>query len=146
MKMNSINGILVVNKKDGMTSRDVINKLNKIFNTKKIGHTGTLDPIAEGVLVTCIGSYTKLVDMLTSMEKEYIAEFEFGYETDTLDYTGTKLNDNNKNISKEELVNVLNSFVGKYNQQVPKYSAVKINGKKLYEYARDNIEIDLLVD
>ncbi|MBR1414080.1 MAG: tRNA pseudouridine(55) synthase TruB [Bacilli bacterium] len=137
------NGILIVNKEKGMTSRDVVNRLNKIFNTKKIGHTGTLDPIAEGVLVTCIGSYTKLVDMLTSLEKEYIAEFEFGYETDTLDNTGIKINEDNKKISKDELVNILNSFVGEYNQQVPKYSAVKINGKKLYEYAREKIDIEL---
>ena len=137
------NGILIVNKEKGMTSRDVVNRLNKIFNTKKIGHTGTLDPIAEGVLVTCIGSYTKLVDMLTSLEKEYIAEFEFGYETDTLDNTGIKINEDNKKISKDELVNILNSFVGEYNQRVPKYSAVKINGKKLYEYAREKIDIEL---
>ena len=138
-----MNGILVVNKEKGYTSRDVVNIVSKVLNTKKIGHTGTLDPIAEGVLVLTIGKCTKLCDYLTSNYKEYIAEFELGYETDTLDNTGSILKTSDKKVSGEEIVNVINSFVGEYNQEVPKYSAVKINGKKLYEYARNEEEVSL---
>lgn len=138
-----MNGILVVNKEKGYTSRDVVNIVSKVLNTKKVGHTGTLDPIAEGVLVLTIGKCTKLCDYLTSNYKEYIAEFELGYETDTLDNTGKVLKTIEKQVSEEDIVNVVNSFVGIYNQEVPKYSAVKINGKKLYEYARNEEEISL---
>lgn len=138
-----MNGILVVNKEKGYTSRDVVNIVSKVLNTKKVGHTGTLDPIAEGVLVLTIGKCTKLCDYLTSNYKEYIAEFELGYETDTLDNTGSVLKTSDKKVSEEEIVNVINSFVGEYNQEVPKYSAVKINGKKLYEYARNEEEVSL---
>ena len=144
MKMNNdINGIIVVNKDKGMTSRDVINVLNKIFQTKKIGHTGTLDPIASGVLVVCLGKYTKLVDLITAYDKEYIAQFSFGYETDTLDSTGNITKQDNKVIAYDELVKTLNNFIGDYEQTVPIYSAVKIKGKKLYQYARKNIEVEL---
>ena len=138
-----MNGILVVNKEKGYTSRDVVNIVSKVLNTKKVGHTGTLDPIAEGVLVLTIGKCTKLCDYLTSNYKEYDAEFELGYETDTLDNTGSVLKTSDKKVSEEEIVNVINSFVGEYNQEVPKYSAVKINGKKLYEYARNEEEVSL---
>lgn len=138
-----MNGILVVNKEKGYTSRDIVNIVSKILNTKKVGHTGTLDPIAEGVLVLTIGKCTKLCDYLTSNYKEYIAEFELGYETDTLDNTGNIIKVSDKKVSKEKVINVIKSFVGEYNQEVPKYSAVKINGKKLYEYARNEEEISL---
>ena len=138
-----MNGILVVNKEKGYTSRDVVNIVSKVLNTKKVGHTGTLDPIAEGVLVLTIGKCTKLCNYLTSNYKEYDAEFELGYETDTLDNTGSVLKTSDKKVSEEEIVNVINSFVGEYNQEVPKYSAVKINGKKLYEYARNEEELSL---
>ncbi len=138
-----MNGILVVNKEKGYTSRDVVNIVSKVLNTKKIGHTGTLDPIAEGVLVLTIGKCTKLCDYLTSNYKEYIAEFELGYETDTLDNTGKVLKTIDKQVSEEDIVNVVKSFVGEYNQEVPKYSAVKINGRKLYEYARNEEEVSL---
>lgn len=139
-----INGVLIVNKPKGFTSRDVINELNRKLGTKKIGHTGTLDPIATGVLVVAVGSYTKLVNDLTSLDKEYIAEIKLGIKTDTGDITGKILvEDNNYNITKEDILEVFNSFPKKYEQTVPKYSAVKINGKKLYEYARENIDIDL---
>jgi len=139
---NNINGILLVNKPVGFTSRDVINKLNKHFHTKKMGHTGTLDPIASGVLIVCIGKYTKLVDHLTSLKKEYIAKVKLGYNTDTLDITGNILNQKEiKSITN--LDTILNSFLGNSMQQIPLYSAKKINGKKLYEYARENIEIEL---
>ena len=83
-----MNGVLLIDKEKGMTSRDVVNKVSKILNTKKVGHTGTLDPLATGVLVVCVGSYTKLVPFLTSMEKEYIATMKLGVLTDTLDVTG----------------------------------------------------------
>ena len=138
-----MNGIIVVNKEKGYTSRDVVNIVSKTLKTKKVGHTGTLDPIAEGVLVLCIGKCTKLCDYLTSEYKEYIAEFKLGYETDTLDNTGSVIKTSKKSVNKKEIINAIKSFIGEYNQVVPKYSAVKINGKKLYEYARNNIDIDL---
>lgn len=138
-----MNGIIVVNKEKGYTSRDVVNIISKILGTKKVGHTGTLDPIAEGVLVVCVGKCTKLCDYFTSNEKEYIAEFKIGYETDTLDYTGNIIKKSNKKVKSEDIINVINNFKGEYNQEVPIYSAVKINGKKLYEYARNNISVDL---
>ena len=138
-----MNGILLINKEEGKTSRDIVNDCMHIFNTKKIGHTGTLDPIATGVLVITIGRYTKLGDALTSTYKEYIAEFKLGIETDTLDITGNILNRKEINVDKEKVINTINSFKGKYNQEVPIYSAVKINGKKLYEYARNNEQIEL---
>ena len=136
--------ILVINKEKNITSRDVVNKLNKILNTKKIGHTGTLDPLATGVLVCLTDKHTKLVDVITSEEKEYIAEIKLGIETDTLDITGNIINENNNiNLDINNIKNVLKSFVGKYIEEVPKYSAVKINGKKLYQYARNNVDIEL---
>ena len=138
-----MNGILVVNKEPNMTSRDVVNILTKFFNTKKIGHTGTLDPIAEGVLVICLGKYTKLCDLLTSKYKEYIATIKLGIKTDTSDITGTVIEKKDFNITKEQIIEVLNSFKGESLQQVPIYSAVKVKGKKLYEYAREGKEVEL---
>ena len=138
-----MDGILVVNKPEGCTSRDVVNKVSKILNIKKIGHTGTLDPLATGVLVLCIGKATKLVEILTATEKEYITEVTLGLKTDTLDITGKILETSDVIINKEKIVKVLNSMIGKYEQEVPIYSAVKINGKKLYEYARENKDIEL---
>ena len=136
-----MNGILVINKPHGYTSRDIVNIVSKELNTKKIGHTGTLDPIATGVLVLPIGNALKVSELLTSEKKEYIARVILGYETDTLDITGTKIKKNKPSCSKEELEKVLKSFIGKSNQQVPIYSAVKVAGKKLYEYARKGIEV-----
>ena len=138
-----MNGIIVVNKEKNYTSRDVVNIISKVLDTKKIGHTGTLDPFAEGVLVVTVGKCTKLCDYLTATRKEYIVDFVLGYETDTLDYTGNVLKRSDKKVTNDEIKNVINSFIKKYEQTVPKYSAVKVNGKKLYEYARNNIEIDL---
>ena len=138
-----MNGLIVVNKSKDMTSRDVVNIISRKFNTKKVGHTGTLDPIASGVLVVAIGKYTKLVDIITSEKKEYIATMKLGELTDTLDTTGIVLDKKDYNFSKEELIKVLESFKTTYLQEVPKYSAIKINGKKLYEYARNNIDIEL---
>lgn len=136
-----MNGILIVDKPKGLTSRDVVNIACKSLNTKKIGHTGTLDPIATGVLVLCIGNSTKLVEILTSKDKEYVATVKLGILTDTLDSDGITIERKNVSLKKKELMEVLNSFVGTYLQEVPKYSAVKVNGKKMYEYARENVDI-----
>ena len=138
-----MDGILVINKEKGYTSRDVVNKVSKILGTKKVGHTGTLDPLATGVLVLCIGKALKVVELLMDHDKEYIAKFKLGIDTDTLDITGKVLNTCNKKVTKEDLLNALNKFKGLIKQEVPKYSAVKVNGKKLYEYARNNIEVKL---
>ena len=138
-----MNGILIIDKPKDITSRDVVNTVVKKFNTKKVGHTGTLDPIATGVLIVCVGSATKLVDELTCNDKEYIASVELGTLTDTLDNTGNILTEEIVTKTKKEIIKVLNNFKGKYLQEVPIYSAVKINGKKLYEYARENIEVEL---
>ena len=138
------NKILLVNKEENMTSRDVVNKLIPIFKTKKIGHTGTLDPMAKGVLVVVINEATKLCDLLTSTKKEYIAQIKLGIKTDTKDITGNIEQEQKvRKYSVDEIKSALNSFLGTSYQEVPKYSAVKINGKKLYEYARNNIEIEL---
>lgn len=138
-----MNGLLIINKEKDFTSRDVVNKLNKLLGTKKIGHTGTLDPLAEGVLVICIGKYTKLVDYITSYDKEYIAGIKLGIQTDTLDITGIVEEVSDKIISESDLIETLKKFNGEYDQTVPKYSAVKINGRKLYDYARSGDEITL---
>ena len=136
-----MNGILIVNKPKGYTSRDIVNIISKKLNTKKVGQTGTLDPIAEGLLVVPIGRALKISELLTSEKKEYIAKVILGYETDMLDITGKEIKRNIPNVDKDKLIEVLNSFIGKYNQEVPMYSAVKVNGRKLYEYARSNIQI-----
>ena len=138
-----MNGVLLIDKPKGITSRDAVNTVIKIFNTKKVGHTGTLDPIATGVLVICVGKATKLVEYLTSTDKEYIATVELGTLTDTLDNTGNVLKEEDSKISKEKIINTLQKFKCKYMQEVPIYSAVKVNGKKLYEYARNNEEVIL---
>ncbi len=138
-----MNGVVIVDKPKGMTSRDVVNIVSKKYSTKKVGHTGTLDPIATGVLVLCIGKATKLVSRLTSLEKEYIATVILGEETDTLDITGNIIDDKICIKTQKEIEEVLKSFIGSYNQEVPKYSAVKINGKKLYEYAREDKNVIL---
>ena len=138
-----MNGILLVNKEKNYTSRDIVNIVSKKLKTRKVGHTGTLDPLATGVLVLCIGNATKLVEILTSTEKEYEAEIILGIKTDTLDITGNILKEENTFKTKEEIESVLQKMTKKYEQTVPIYSAVKINGKKLYEYARNNEEIEL---
>ena len=138
-----MNCILVINKEKNITSRDVVNIISKKFNTKKVGHSGTLDPIATGVLVIAINKYTKLINILTSSYKEYIATLKLGIQTDTLDITGNIINKKDFNVDEDTIKKVLNSFLGKSLQEVPKYSAVKIKGKKLYEYARNNIEVEL---
>ena len=138
-----MNGIIIINKPTGYTSRDIVNIISKKLKTKKVGHTGTLDPLASGVLVITIGRYTKLGEMLTSLDKEYISEIKLGIKTDTLDITGNILEKKDFNVTKEDVEKVFKKFIGKYEMEVPKYSAVKINGKKLYEYARNNEDIAL---
>lgn len=138
-----MDGIIVIDKPKNYTSRDVVNIVGKVFKTKKVGHTGTLDPLATGVLIVCINKGTKLVDILTSLDKEYIAEFTLGINTDTLDSTGNILNEENVKIEKEKIIDVLKSMIGTYEQEVPLYSAIKVDGKKLYEYARNKEEVEL---
>ena len=138
-----MNGILLINKPIDFTSRDVVNKLTKILKTKKIGHTGTLDPIATGVLVVCVGNTTKLCELLTSEYKEYVATIKLGIKTDTLDTTGNIIEKKEYNVTEEQIKEVLNSFLGTSIQTTPIYSAVKVNGKKLYEYAREGKEVEL---
>lgn len=138
-----MNGILIVDKPGNYTSRDIVNIVSKELHTKKVGHTGTLDPMATGVLVLCIGEATKLVELLTSSSKEYIAGITLGMETDTLDEEGVIIKHDNKEVSDYEIIDVLNSMKGTYEQEVPKYSAIKVNGRKLYEYAREGIDIEL---
>ena len=138
-----MNGVLVVDKGVGYTSRDVVNVVSRYLGTKKIGHTGTLDPLASGVLVLCIGKALKVSDLITSYDKEYIAKVRLGYETDTLDSEGVIVKSSDKFVSDEDIRNVLLEFVGNIKQEVPKYSAVKVNGKRLYEYARNGIDVEL---
>lgn len=138
-----MNGILLINKEENCTSRDVVNKVGKILGTKKVGHTGTLDPLATGVLVLCIGSATKLNEILTSTYKEYEAEITLGLLTDTLDITGNVLKEEKVNVNKEQILKALDKMIGKYTQEVPIYSAVKVNGRKLYEYARAGERVEL---
>ncbi|HPF82892.1 MAG TPA: tRNA pseudouridine(55) synthase TruB [Bacilli bacterium] len=140
-----MDGLLIIDKEKDYTSRDVVNIVSKVFKTKKVGHTGTLDPLATGVLVICVNRATKLVELLSSLDKEYIATFEFGTLTDTLDNTGNIIKDEDIHIKKEELEKVLKNMIGNYSQTVPIYSAVKVNGRKLYEYARNNEEVTLPV-
>lgn len=137
-----MDGIIVLNKPIGLTSHDCVMRLRRILNESRIGHTGTLDPNVDGVLVICIGRATKLVDILLNKDKEYLCTCLLGIETDTEDITGKVINEEEVPlITNEKIDLVLNSFIGEGKQIPPMYSAVKINGKKLYEYARKNIEV-----
>lgn len=140
--LTSFGTVLYINKPKGVTSFDVVNSISKKFGIKRVGHTGTLDPLATGVLIVAVGTACKVVELLTSEDKEYIASVELGYSTDTLDIEGKVLEreEVKENLNIEE---VLNSFKKTYLQEVPIYSAVKVNGKKLYEYARNNIDVEL---
>lgn len=139
-----MDGIILVDKPKNYTSRDIVNIVSKCLNTKKVGHTGTLDPLATGVLAVAVNKGLKIASLLTSDTKEYIVEVRIGFLTNTLDIEGEILKQNqNINIDKANLLRVLNGFVGEYEQEVPKYSAVKVGGKRLYEYARNNEEVML---
>ena len=135
-------GIIVVNKPKGITSFDVIRKLKKILKTKKIGHTGTLDPLATGVMLMCVGKATKLASDLEAKDKVYIADFDIGYATDTYDIEGKKIAKNIIEISKENLEQSIKKFIGNIKQVPPMYSAIKIDGNKLYNLARKGIEVE----
>ena len=137
-----MNGIINVYKEQGYTSHDVVAKLRGILNMKKIGHTGTLDPEAVGVLPVCLGKATKLCDMITDWNKTYEAVMLLGVTTDTQDTTGQIISECEVNVSEVDILEACNSFVGEYNQIPPMYSALKHNGKKLYELARAGIEIE----
>ncbi len=132
-----LNGIIIVNKEKDFTSHDVVAKLRGILKQKKIGHTGTLDPQAQGVLSVCLGNATKLCDVLTDKKKEYVATLLLGVTTDTEDMTGTVLTQSEVTATEEEVREAVASFVGKSMQVPPMYSALKVNGKKLYELARE---------
>ncbi len=134
--------VINVFKEKGYTSQDVVSICKKIFNTKKIGHSGTLDPDATGVLLLGIGKGTKITEYLMNYGKSYIFEMKFGASTDTLDLSGKLTGISEKSYDKEKLLQVLENLRGKTIDQIPPmYSAVKVNGKKLYEYARDDKEI-----
>ena len=135
-------GIIVVNKPKGITSFDVIRKLKKILKTKKIGHTGTLDPLATGVMLVCVGRATKLASDLEAKDKIYIADFDIGYATDTYDIEGKKIAENIIEVSKENLKQSIKKFIGNIKQVPPMYSAIKIDGNKLYHLARKGIEVE----
>lgn len=137
-----INGIVNVYKEKGFTSFDVVAKMRGIFHQKKIGHTGTLDPDAEGVLPVCLGKATKVCDLLTDKDKEYKAVLLLGQETDTQDISGEVLNRSEVTVTEEEAKKAIFSFVGTYEQVPPMYSALKVNGQKLCDLARKGITVE----
>ncbi len=138
-----MDGVIVIRKEKGFTSHDVVAKLRGILHMKKIGHTGTLDPDAEGVLPVALGKATRLVDMITDKEKTYEAVMRLGVVTDTQDMSGTVLSQTAElHVTEEELRAVIESFVGDYMQVPPMYSALKVNGKKLYELAREGKTVE----
>lgn len=142
---SNINGLLIVNKPKGYTSHDVVNVVRKKLNIKKVGHTGTLDPNATGVLPILIGTATKISKYLVEHKKTYIATIDLGKKTDTGDAEGNVIQEDKKvkKLSEKKIIDVLNSFIGKQKQIPPIYSAIKINGKKLYEYAREGKKVDI---
>lgn len=138
-----MDGILLVNKPAGVTSRDVVNKLSKKLGVKKIGHVGTLDPFATGLLVVVVGKGTKIAPFLEKVDKSYIATLKLGVKTDTLDLEGKVIETHDvPELNKEIVTNVLKSFVGKLEQVPPMFSAIKCNGVPLYKLARNNIEVE----
>lgn len=140
-----MDGIIIINKTKGCTSHDIVYKIKKMLN-KKVGHTGTLDPMAEGVLPILIGKGTQLSKYLINHDKKYIVELQLGIKTDTADSEGKIIEEktvNKTKLSKENITNVLQTFIGKQEQIPPIYSAIKVNGKKLYEYARKGQEVEL---
>jgi len=139
-----MNGVIALNKPAGLTSHDCVFKIRKILKTKKVGHTGTLDPEVTGVLPICVGEATKLIPYLTDDRKKYIGEITLGFSTTTEDAHGEIIEQKkvDRVITREEILNVLNQLTGDISQTPPMYSAVKVNGKKLYEYARAGIEVE----
>ena len=137
-----VNGIINVYKEKGYTSFDVVAKMRGIFGQKKIGHTGTLDPDAQGVLPVCLGKATKVCDLLTDKDKVYKATMLLGIQTDTLDISGKVCNKAVVNVTEQKVRDVISTFVGNIEQVPPMYSALKVNGKKLYELAREGKTIE----
>lgn len=137
-----MNGIINVYKEKGFTSHDVVAKLRGILHQKKIGHTGTLDPDAVGVLPVCLGKATKVCELLTDKDKEYRAVMLLGVRTDTQDTSGSVLEQKEVMVSEDEVREAVMSFVGDYDQVPPMYSALKVNGKKLCDLAREGIEVE----
>jgi len=136
--MNVVNGILIIDKPAGITSHDVVNRVRRILRTKRVGHTGTLDPFATGVMVVLVGQATRLAQFLDKDEKEYVADVRFGFETDTGDRSGRRKEkgEMRKIVKKDDIAAVLPRFQGKIEQVPPMFSAKKVDGKKLYELAR----------
>ena len=136
-------GIININKPSGISSFDVIRVLRKTLKEKRIGHTGTLDPLATGVLIICVGKATRLAQDIEGYSKVYVAELELGYKTDTYDIEGSVTEKSSiESVTFDEFKNVVDSFVGHSKQLPPMYSAIKINGQKLYELARKGIEVE----
>ena len=138
----SLFGFVNIYKPKGMTSHDVVAVLRRLTKIKQIGHTGTLDPFAEGVLPVCIGKATRLIEYLED-DKEYLATVQFGTATTTYDLEGEVTSTSDKKITKEELLNALEGFRGEISQLPPIYSAIKVKGKKLYEYARKGEDVEI---
>ena len=138
----AINGIVNIRKEKGYTSHDVVAKMRGILKQKKIGHTGTLDPDATGVLPVCLGSATKLCDLITDKTKEYRTTFMLGMTTDTQDISGSCLTKSEVRVNDDEVRSTILSYIGEIDQIPPMYSALKVNGKKLYELARAGVEIE----
>lgn len=139
---NDINGVIIVNKNAGVTSHDIVLKIRRLYNTKKVGHTGTLDPMATGVLPILIGRAAKAAEYLVSDSKRYIAGIKLGIETDTEDTTGKIIRTSDTLPSKTEFIKVCSEFVGEIYQTPPMYSALKVGGKKLVDLAREGKEIE----
>lgn len=137
-----MNGIIILDKPAGRTSHDMVYAVRRLVGIKKVGHTGTLDPMATGVLPICVGNATKIADMLTLSDKAYTAGLVLGKTTDTLDAEGNVLTECGVNCSEKEIRDAINSFVGEIEQVPPMYSAIKQNGKKMYELARQGIEVE----
>lgn len=137
-----MNGIIIVDKPKGKSSHDMVSLMRRLTKIRRIGHTGTLDPMATGVLPLCIGCATKAADMLTLSDKSYRAEMILGKTTSTLDAEGEVLEEHEVNVTDNEIREAINSFEGEIEQVPPMYSAIKQNGKKLYELAREGIEVE----
>lgn len=137
-----MNGIVILDKPEGITSHDAVAALRRIFKTRRVGHTGTLDPLATGVLPICVGNATRAADMLTVSDKRYIAELQLGRRTDTLDREGRVLSESEVCVGEDEIRAAAAEFAGELEQIPPMYSAIKRNGKKLYELARAGIETE----
>ena len=142
-QQNNLNGLLLVNKPSGITSFNVVSIIRKKLNVKKVGHCGTLDPLAEGLMIVLVGKATKQQDKFMKQDKVYYAKIKLGIKTDTGDLAGTIVSQSDfSGITAEQIKTVCNSFIGEIEQEPPMYSALKVNGKKLYELARKGITIE----